>query len=141
MVTSMRPMSAYTGQARRWARAATVWVIVAVAGCHSDAVFRASGEIDHVLRVQGDGTGIGTVTTPDVPRPLACSITKGAVAGVCGMAYPANSAVALVATPNAASVFAGWSGACTGTGQCVIDMSQERTVTAAFLVRTATERR
>lgn len=48
------------------------------------------------------------------------------------MAYPANSAVQLVATPNAASTFVNWSGDCTGTEGCVVDMSQERTVTAAF---------
>ena len=48
------------------------------------------------------------------------------------MAYPGNSAVRLVATPNASSTFAGWSGACAGTEGCVVDMSQERTVTAAF---------
>ena len=49
------------------------------------------------------------------------------------MAYPSNSAVRLIATPNAASAFANWSGACEGTEGCVVDMSQERTVTVAFV--------
>jgi len=51
------------------------------------------------------------------------------------MAYPGNSAVRLVATPNAASTFAGWSGDCTGGEQCVVDMSHERTVTADFTAK------
>jgi hypothetical protein len=48
------------------------------------------------------------------------------------MAYPANSTVMLLATPNATTTFVGWSGACTGTDACVVDMAQERTVTAVF---------
>ena len=40
--------------------------------------------------------------------------------------------VPLVATPNAESIFAGWSGACGGTGQCIVDMSREQSVTATF---------
>jgi hypothetical protein len=46
--------------------------------------------------------------------------------------------VRLVATPNGASTFSGWSGACTGTGDCVVDMMGERTVTAVFAQRVVT---
>ena len=85
-----------------------------------------------MLRVQASGAGSGTVTAPDASPQLFCSITQGALAGVCAMAYPSNSTVRLVATPNVGSTFEGWSGACTGTDQCVVDVSQERAVTAAF---------
>ena len=38
----------------------------------------------------------------------------------------------LTATPEAGSVFAGWSGACTGTGDCVVTMDAVKSVTATF---------
>jgi hypothetical protein len=103
--------------------------------CNSESAVRASTETYHVLRVQATGAGSGTVTAPDGSPQLACTITTGALSGVCAMAFPSNSAVRLVAEPNAASTFAGWSGACTGSDGCVVDMSQERTVTAAFVAK------
>jgi len=125
-----------TGHPLRWVSAVTAFVVVVVesAGCHSDSVSaaRTSTTTSHVLRVQANGAGSGTVTTPDASPQLSCTITRGALSGVCAMAYPSNSAVRLVAAPNAASTFANWSGDCAGTEGCVVDMSQERTVTAAF---------
>ncbi len=41
----------------------------------------------------------------------------------------------LAASPAAGSVFAGWSGACTGTGTCTVAMTAARSVTAAFQPR------
>ena len=128
-------MAAFAGPLQRCARVATVCAAVAFAACDDEVVLRAPSGIDHVLRVQADGAGSGTVTTPDASPPLSCSITNGALAGECARAYPSNSAIWLVATPNATSVFLGWSGACTGTDQCVVEMSQERAVTAAFATR------
>src|SRR4030095_5918505 len=40
--------------------------------------------------------------------------------------------VTLTATPAAGSTFAGWSGACSGTGSCTVTMSAARSVTATF---------
>ena len=87
----------------------------------------------HMLKVQGSGQGSGTVVAPDVTPELACTIVAGALSGACAGGYPSNTTIPLVATPNVGSTFAGWSGTgCTGTGQCVVDMTQERTVTATF---------
>jgi hypothetical protein len=133
-------MSAFTGPLRGWTRVATVLAAVAFAACDNEVVLRAPSEIDHVLRVQGDGAGSGIVTTPEASPPLSCSITRGALTGECARAYPSNSAIRLVATPNATSTFLGWSGACAGTDQCVVDMSQERAVTAGFTARLSTTR-
>jgi len=45
----------------------------------------------------------------------------------------------LAATPDAGSTFVGWSrGGCAGTGQCVMNMSANRTVTALFIAGTYT---
>jgi hypothetical protein len=86
----------------------------------------------HVLRVQANGAGSGTVSSLGASPQISCTITGGALSGACGVAYPINSTVQLLATPNAASIFVGWSGSCSGTEQCVVDMSEERTVTASF---------
>ena len=119
----------------RWARGFAAWaVVVSPAGC--DDYSRgptAPTAIQHVLRVQASGAGSGTVTSPDASPQISCTITAGALSGTCGIAYPSNSTVQLIATPNGASTFTGWSGACTGTDQCVVEMSQERTVTASFV--------
>ena len=107
-------------------------MVIGSASCDGESAMQAATATDHVLRVQADGAGSGTVTAPDASPQLNCSITRGALAGVCAMAYPTNSTVQLIATPNVGSTFAGWSGACTGTDQCVVEMSNERTVTAGF---------
>jgi hypothetical protein len=127
----------------RWTRAISACaVILGPVGCDS---YSGSGTptatpaaTQHVLRVQASAAGSGTVIAPDALPPLACTITAGALSGTCAMAYPSNSAVRLVATPNGASTFSGWSGACTGTGDCVVDMMGERTVTAVFAQRVVT---
>ena len=46
--------------------------------------------------------------------------------------------VTLTATPNAGSTFAGWSGACSGTGTCVVTMNAAQTVTADLQFESAT---
>jgi hypothetical protein len=108
-------------------------LVVALAACSGDVVGGAPTATQRVLRVQGNGAGSGAVTAPDASPPLSCSITIGAVSGVCAGAYPRNATVRLVATPTARSTFSGWSGACAGTEDCVLDMSEERTVTASFV--------
>jgi hypothetical protein len=127
-------MQALMGPQWRWARAFTAWaVVVGTGGCGDyNRGPTTPTATQHVLRVQASGAGSGTVTSPDASPQISCTITAGALSGVCGTAYPSNSAVLLIATPNGASTFVGWSGACTGTDQCVVDMTQERTVTASF---------
>jgi Divergent InlB B-repeat domain len=127
-------MPALRGPQWRWARVAAVAVLVGPAGCDDyGGGSTTPTATQHLLRVQASGAGSGTVTSPDASPQISCTITAGALSGTCGIAYPGNSAVQLVATPNGASTFTGWSGACTGTDQCVVDMSQERTVIASFV--------
>jgi uncharacterized repeat protein (TIGR02543 family) len=47
---------------------------------------------------------------------------------------PAGTSVTLTATPAAGYTFAGWQGACTGTGACQITMNGPESVTAQFSV-------
>lgn len=78
---------------------------------------------NYTLSVARSGSGSGTVT----------SSIAGIQCGTdCSESYPSGTTVLLVASPSAGSVFAGWSGACTGTGNCQVTMSSSRSVTATF---------
>lgn len=82
-----------------------------------------SGTASAGLTVNKTGTGSGTVTSSPV------GIDCGAV---CSGRVPGNSVIVLTPAPATGSVFAGWSGACTGTGACSITMNGAKTVTANF---------
>jgi len=75
------------------------------------------------LTVTKAGTGSGTVTSS--PAGIACGTT-------CSAAYSYSTSVTLTAAPATGSTFTGWSGACTGTGNCTVAMSTVRAVTATF---------
>jgi hypothetical protein len=75
------------------------------------------------LTVTRAGTGSGSVVSN--PAGIACPTD-------CGQTYPSGTVVTLTAAPASGSTFAGWSGACTGTGACSVTMSAARTVTATF---------
>ena len=79
------------------------------------------------LTVARAGTGSGTVTSS--PVGISCGAT-------CTATFPANSVVTLTAVPAAGSTFAGWSGACTGSGACQVTMSAAQSVTATFTLNT-----
>jgi hypothetical protein len=68
--------------------------------------------------------GAGTVTSN--PAGIDCGAT-------CAASYASGTVVTLTATPNAGSVFTGWSGGgCTGTGTCTVTMTAATAVTATF---------
>jgi hypothetical protein len=77
----------------------------------------------HTLSVTRAGTGSGTVTSD--PDGIDCGPD-------CLESYTAGETVALSATAAPGSTFAGWSGACSGTGGCTVSMSANRSVTATF---------
>jgi CSLREA domain-containing protein len=74
--------------------------------------------------------------------PLQTSLTgtgSGSVSGTgitcgsdCSEALTTGNSITLTATPVMGSVFAGWSGACTGTGACVVSVTGARFVQAQF---------
>jgi len=79
---------------------------------------------DYTVGVTVAGGGIGEVfSTPSGISDCADRCTN---------AWPENTSVTLTAVPAAGSTFAGWSGACTGTGACVISVTANLEVTATF---------
>jgi hypothetical protein len=77
--------------------------------------------ITYQLDIRIDGGGTGTVAGGAINCPGTCSAT-----------YNAGASVSLTATPTGGSSFAGWNGACSGTGGCTVTMSQARSVYATF---------
>ena len=73
--------------------------------------------------VYGGGDGAGTVTGGTPGHVLNCAITGTDTSGACSVIWdqePPPNSVTLTATPTGNSVFAGWSGRCSGTGPCVV---------------------
>jgi hypothetical protein len=75
------------------------------------------------LTVSKSGAGGGVVGS--VPPGIDCG-------GDCGEAYPYGAVVTLTVTADTGSTFTGWSGACTGSGACVVTMNGTKIVTANF---------
>ena len=78
----------------------------------------------YVLVLKSNGSGFGTVHT--APDDMAYEANTGISLG---SPFLANTDVDVTFTPAAGSVFAGWSGACTGTGSCRVRMDAYKAVT------------
>jgi hypothetical protein len=83
----------------------------------------------NTLSVVSAGTGSGAVTS--APAGISCGT-------ICSSSFAAGTSVTLTATPNASSIFTGWSGACSGTGTCAVTMSAAKSATATFAIKTFT---
>jgi hypothetical protein len=78
-----------------------------------------------VLAVQRAGPGAGAGMIVSFPDGIACGAD-------CAEAFDPDTIVTLTATPGGPFVFAGWSGPCSGTSDCVVAMDSAKTVTATF---------
>jgi predicted outer membrane repeat protein len=77
----------------------------------------------YALTVTPIGTGGGAVSSS--PVGIDCGTT-------CAATFAYGASVTLTAVPATGSAFAGWSGACAGTGVCTVTMTETRAVTATF---------
>ncbi len=75
------------------------------------------------LTVNKGGSGSGTVNSS--PAGINCGAT-------CNATFSSGASVILSPVADAGSTFAGWSGACSGTGTCSVTMDAARSVTATF---------
>jgi hypothetical protein len=87
------------------------------------------------LAVAGAGDGEGAVAAS--VGGIACAVAAGATSGVCAAEYPGGTRVTLTATPGTGSAFGGWGGACRGTGECVVSVTEASAVIATFTRRSA----
>ncbi|MBN2737908.1 MAG: hypothetical protein JXR70_13065 [Spirochaetales bacterium] len=84
----------------------------------------SSGSISSFpLVVTKKGSGSGSVSSN--PGGINCGNT-------CTGSFSTGATVTLNATASNGSVFAGWSGACSGTGPCTVTMNTNQNVTATF---------
>ncbi|MBE7447929.1 MAG: hypothetical protein HS111_03260 [Kofleriaceae bacterium] len=91
-----------------------------------DEVIDAAFALNYTITVAKNGNGNGTVTSS--PAGITCGAD-------CDQVYPAGTMVTLTATAAADSTFGGWSGACTGTGTCTVQVNAVVAVTATFALR------
>jgi uncharacterized repeat protein (TIGR02543 family) len=91
------------------------------------ATFVPFGTILHTLTVEFYGNGDGAVVSDPAGIDLTATGSFDFVQG---------TQVTLTATPEAGSFFVGWGGACSGTGDCVVDVDDALTVTAEFALDT-----
>ena len=75
------------------------------------------------LTVQKNGSGSGTVTS--APSGINCG-------NDCSGPFPTGDTVRLTASPASGSTFVEWTGACSGTGECLVTMTTNQTVSARF---------
>jgi hypothetical protein len=85
------------------------------------AVFNATGT--RTLTIAMFGSGAGVVKSKAMGIECRSSCSPSIVAG---------AKVSLTAVPGSGSTFSGWSGACSGTGHCKVQMSEAHSVTATF---------
>jgi co-chaperonin GroES (HSP10) len=88
-----------------------------------NAAASVTATFGYTLTIVKSGAGDGTVTS--APAGVNCGTT-------CIGAFTSGTMVTLTATANNRSLFAGWGGACTGTGTCTVNTNAAKSVTAAF---------
>ncbi len=85
------------------------------------AEFQPAPTFEVAVTLAGDGSG----TVSSAPSGISCDPN-------CTSSFEENTSVTLSATPDANVAFDGWSGDCTGTGSCVLSMTENKSVTATF---------
>jgi hypothetical protein len=106
------------GTSRLAAVLAAVTASLALAGAEHDAAARSLGVV--VVHVSGNGSV--TSSPPGISCPSAC-VSQ----------FPSGTQVTLTEHPGSGASFAGWSGACSGSGgSCNLDGTANSDVTATF---------
>jgi uncharacterized repeat protein (TIGR02543 family) len=111
--------SMFTG----WSGACTGTGACTVSMNASMAVTATFGLIPETLTVAKSGTGSGKIAS--TVAGISCGAT-------CSHAFDYGTSVTLTASPVSNARFAGWSGACSGTGDCTVSMTAAASVTAKF---------
>ncbi len=84
-----------------------------------------------VFSVTMEGPGGGSVSLDGAP---VCTRANNQPPASCARSFDAGSLVVITATAAGGSRFAGFAGACSGTGACTLTINEDATVKAAFTV-------
>lgn len=85
--------------------------------------------VSGMQRVSVALAGAGSGTVRSMPEGIDCG-------AMCTIEVAYGTSMTLEATPDAMSVFSGWSGDCMGTGSCEVVADHEVSLTATFVRRT-----
>ena len=96
-------------------------ILVGCGGGASMASPAPSSPQSFQLSVQTAGNGAGSVSS--TPSGIQCGST-------CSANFNQGSQVALTASASANSTFAGWGGACSGTGKCDVTRSSSTCISS-----------
>jgi Divergent InlB B-repeat domain len=119
--------SVFTGWSANAACSGSAGCVLTAAGTAAQRSVTATFVPAQSLTVSPAGTGAGTITSS--PAGIGCGL-------VCQSEFATGTIVTLTATPDANSVFTGWSGTgvgCPGTGTCQVTMNSTLVVTATFV--------
>lgn len=115
--------STFTGWSGACTGTASTCVVSMAASTNVTATFTSSTAGSVALSVTRTGTGSGSVIS--TPAGISCGTT-------CSASFSTGTSVNLTVAAATGSTFAGWSGACSGTGSCVVSMSDAKSVSASF---------
>jgi FG-GAP-like repeat/Divergent InlB B-repeat domain len=92
-------------------------------------LLNSNGVPGFTLTVSSTGSGLGTVVATVVGNPGGIHCDYGYT---CSTVFGGGAVITLTAEPADGAAFGGWSGACAGTGSCVVTMNANQSVTATF---------
>lgn len=126
---SATPPTSYTfasGTVNGWY---TLYAFARDAAGNSSAQYAADTQLNMTQKqlsvtIQGLYGGGGSVNSN--PSGIACS------SGTCTANYASGTSVTLTPTANISSLFSAWSGNCTGSSNCTVSMTEDRSATASF---------
>ena len=90
---------------------------------YSEEIFIKKMPSNYTLTVNKGGTCTGIVTSD--PAGINCGSD-------CDEVYYSGTVIKLIAIPDTNSSFSGWSGGCSGKGQCILTINTDTIVTATF---------
>ncbi|MDX2090180.1 MAG: hypothetical protein SFX73_20140 [Kofleriaceae bacterium] len=90
--------------------------------------------LNNTLVVSGAGNGVGSIASQN-DASINCTSTNGTTSGTCSHTYGATTNVTLLATPDATSTFAGWTGGGCTTNPCTVTVAAAVGVTATFALK------
>jgi len=103
--------------------AASLLPLLLLLGCGGSSTGSPRPPQSNQLTLSLTGSGKGIVTS--VPGGINCGPT-------CLASFGSGTTVQLIAAADPGSTFTGWTGACSGTGACQVDMNSVESVAAGF---------